>query len=198
MEQKAKKRSRQLKPIGTAKAVLVYILCAVLIGAMLVGNYFADAYRELITVYLSGSGTVSSEESEALCREIEREGMVLLKNDGALPLNSGAAISVFGQDSVDFVYGGAGSGSVDTSKAANLKEALEASGFSVNPTLWDFYSTGPGKDYRKTTPDETGAGTFAVNEVPYTLYNKDVIDSFASYRMPGTTTSPPGGTPMTS
>lgn len=176
-----KKQNHRLKPISTVKAVIAYIVCAALVVAMLVANYYADAYRELITVFLSGSGTVSSAESEALCKEIEQEGMVLLKNDGVLPLKEKAAISVFGQDSVDFVYGGAGSGAVDTSKAANLKEALEASGFSVNPTLWGFYSSGPGKDYRKSTPDETGDGTFAVNEVPYTLYSRDVIDSFATY-----------------
>ena len=175
------KEKRQIKPISTGKAVLIYIICAVLIAAMMVGNYFADAYRELITVYFSGSGTVSSEASETLCLEIEREGMVLLKNEGLLPLAEKSAISVFGQDSVDFVYGGAGSGSVDASRAANLKQALEAAGFSVNPTLWDFYAAGPGKSYRKTTPDETGAGQFAVNEVPVSLYTDEVKNSFALY-----------------
>ena len=82
---------------------------------------------------------------------------------------------------MDFVYGGAGSGSVDTSKAANLKQALEKSGFQVNPALWDFYLTGPGKDYRKSVPDETGKGDFAVNEVPAGVYTQSVKDSFAQY-----------------
>ena len=182
MKESGKKQPRQLKPIGTAKAVAIYVLCAALIVGMLVGNYFTDAYRELITVYLSGSGTVTTAESEALCLEIEEEGMVLLQNrDGALPLKSGAAVSVFGQDSVDFVYGGAGSGSVDTSKAATLKQALEKSGFQVNQALWDFYLTGPGKDYRKSVPDETGRGDFAVNEVPVSAYTQSVKDSFAQY-----------------
>ncbi len=182
MKESGKKQPRQLKPISTAKAVVIYVVCAALIVGMLVGNYFADTYRELITVYLSGSGTVTTAESEALCLEIEEEGMVLLQNkDGALPLKSGAAVSVFGQDSVDFVYGGAGSGSVDTSKAANLKQALEKSGFQVNPALWDFYLTGPGKDYRKSVPDETGKGDFAVNEVPAGVYTQSVKDSFAQY-----------------
>ncbi len=182
MKESGKKQPRQLKPISTAKAVAIYVLCAALIVGMLVGNYFTDAYRELITVYLSGSGTVTTAESEALCLEIEEEGLVLLQNrDGALPLKSGAAVSVFGQDSVDFVYGGAGSGSVDTSKAATLKQALEKSGFQVNQALWDFYLTGPGKDYRKSVPDETGRGDFAVNEVPVSAYTQSVKDSFAQY-----------------
>lgn len=45
----------------------------------------------------------------ALCRDIEREGMVLLKNtNNALPLPSGARVSLLSQNSVDLVYGGAG------------------------------------------------------------------------------------------
>ena len=93
MKESGKKQPRQLKPISTAKAVVIYVVCAALIVGMLVGNYFADTYRELITVYLSGSGTVTTAESEALCLEIEEEGMVLLQNkDGALPLKSGAGV----------------------------------------------------------------------------------------------------------
>ena len=43
--------------------------------------------------------------------------MVLLKNEDGLPLKEGAKVSFAGTDSVDFVYGGSGSGSVDTSLA---------------------------------------------------------------------------------
>ena len=61
----------------------------------------------------------------------------------------------------------------------NLKKGeMEASGFEVNETLWDFYDSGAGKDYRKSVPDETGAGEFAVNEVPASVYTDDVKDSF--------------------
>lgn len=170
------------KPMTVVKAVVTYVICGVLICAMLVGTYYADVYRDLITVYLSGSGTVTTDKSEDVCRRIEEEGMVLLKNeDAALPLASGAKISLFGQDSVDFVYGGAGSGSVDTTLAPNLKEAMENAGFTVNGTLWDFYETGAGKGYRKSVPDETGAGDFAINEVPADVYTDEVKKSFADY-----------------
>ena len=162
--------------------MVTYIVCGVLIVALAIGNYFAGLYRELITVYTSGSDVVTTDESAAVCQTIEEEGMVLLKNEGGLPLSEGAKISLLGQDTVDFVYGGSGSGSVDVSMALNLKEAMEASGFEVNETLWDFYDTGAGKDYRKTVPDETGAGEFAVNEVPADVYTDEVKDSFADYQ----------------
>lgn len=180
--EKEKKPKKARKPMTVPKAIVTYVICAVLICALLVGNYYADIYRDLITVYLSGSGTVTTDQSEEVCRTIEEEGMVLLKNeDAALPLKSGAKISLFGEDSVDFVYGGAGSGSVDTTLAPTLKEALEAAGFTVNETLWDFYETGAGKNYRKEVPDETGAGNFAVNEVPADVYTDEVKASFADY-----------------
>ena len=51
----------------------------------------------------------------------------------------------------------------------------------MNPTLTEFYTTGAGKDYRKTSTDAYGKGTFAVNEVPASAYTDDVEKSFASY-----------------
>lgn len=118
----------------------------------------------------------------ALCRDIEREGMVLLKNtDNALPLPSGARVSLFSQNSVDLVYGGAGAGSVDASAAPDLKTVLEAAGFAVNPVLWDFYSTGAGSAYRKEVPNLLGAGNFAAHEPPQSLFTQEVTDSLGDY-----------------
>lgn len=168
-------------PMTIPRAVVTYVICAVLIIALSVGNYFASVYRDLITVYTSGSGTVTTEHSEEVCQAVEEEGMVLLKNEDGLPLSSGAKISIFGQDSVDFVYGGSGSGSVDTSTAPTLRDAMEKAGFSVNEMLWDFYESGDGSGYRKSVPDETGSGEFAVNEVPVSVYTDEVKESFADY-----------------
>ncbi len=114
--------------------------------------------------------------------QIEREGMVLMKNENdALPLANGAKISLLSQNSVDLVYGGAGAGSIDTSQVDDLKTVLEENGFKVNPTLWDFYLTGEGAAYRKQVPDITGQGAFAANEVPMEVYTDDVIASMDDY-----------------
>lgn len=126
--------------------------------------------------------TAMAEASAKLCREIEQEGMVLLKNENqALPLAEGAKVSLLSQNSVDLVYGGAGAGSVDASKAADLKTALENGGFSVNPVLWDFYQTGAGASYRKEVPSITGAGNLAAHEVPQELYTDEIKQSFQEY-----------------
>ena len=175
------KTKKTKKPLTKAKAILIYALCLILTVGWLVGNYYAHLYSDLISVYLSGSGTVTTASSEEVCQKIEEEGMVLLKNDEALPLAKGAKLTLLGQDSIDFVYGGAGSGSVDTSIAPTLKDALEKSGFDINEKAWSFYTEGPGKDYRKSVPNEQGKGDFAVNEVPADKYTDDVIGSFKDY-----------------
>lgn len=111
------------------------------------------------------------ESAKQLGIEIQEEGSVLLKNDGALPLAQGAKVSLFSRSSVDVLYGGTGSGTIDSSVAPTLKAALEDAGFSVNPTLWDFYSSQTG--YERTLSD--------VAEVPVSEISGDVENSYSSY-----------------
>jgi beta-glucosidase len=191
------------KRISKVTASIVYVLCIAIVVGLVVGNYYAMKYQNLISVYLgqstqkivSAEGESSdyftsdfatSEERTAHLQEvgtkIEEEGIVLLKDENnALPLATGAKISVFGQDSVDPIYGGGGAGSVDATKAVNLKMAFEKVGFDLNKTLWDFYENGAGSSYRKTTPDVYGQGSFAVNEVPADVYTDAVKTSFSEY-----------------
>lgn len=102
-----------------------------------------------------------------ICQQLEEEGAVLLKNDNnALPLAEGSKISCFGQTSVDIVYGGTGSGAVDTSSVVSLREALEEAGFQVNPSLWAFYESGAGSEYRRTIKSMRFGGSYTIGEVP--------------------------------
>ncbi len=183
-------------------------LTAILTVAAIVGNIIANQYATTLNVALNASPTRSSrakyrrteyfkkgfasdEEREAyeaeLCATVEAEGAALLKNENnALPLASGAKVSLFGHGSVDLMYGGTGSGSVDTSKAPNLKEALEAQGIQVNQTLWDLYkSDSMMKNYSRITPaaisDTLEANTqYAVNEAPWSALSS-AESSFADY-----------------
>ena len=147
--------------------------------ALIVGTSIAYNYGSLIDVFLTRSEYQPAADTKQLCEDVVAEGLVLLKNkDKALPLSSSEKkVALYGQDSVDFVYGGSGSGAVDTSTALNLKQAFEEAGFTVNKTLWDFYESGPGKSYRKQTPDEAGHGDFAVNEVPQSVFTDEVKNS---------------------
>ena len=167
-------------------AVFLALVVILLTAATAVAIPLANNYAAMISMAL-GQSTVKTEggsnpqyyesaystedamafQAEEMCQELEREGMVLLKNENnALPLKQEAKVSLLGQNSVDLVYGGAGAGSVDTSKAGNLKEAMESAGFQVNQALWDFYETGAGSAYRKEVPSVTGQGNLAAHEVP--------------------------------
>ena len=194
-----------MKLLGKVARVIAGVFCAVMVFvcvlAFVVGNYAVGLFSQPLTMVLGANDyTVQNAAGEpryasayesadeqhdaaaALAREIEAEGIVLLANqDDALPLSKGAKVSVFGQDSVDFVYGGAGSGSIDASEAHTLREALEQAGLEVNPVLWDFYDTGAGSEYRKVVPDITGAGGFEVNEVPLDAYTDEVRASYDEY-----------------
>ncbi|MCD8203286.1 MAG: glycoside hydrolase family 3 C-terminal domain-containing protein, partial [Prevotella sp.] len=115
------------------------------------------------------------EDSEALqahedevCQNLEAEGAALLKNENnALPLSSGANVSLFSISSYDFMYGGTGSGEVDTSTATTLSDALTAEGFNVNSTLRKKYKT-LSSTYARVTADATGGYSkdYSVNEAP--------------------------------
>jgi beta-glucosidase len=117
-----------------------------------------------------------------LCYQVEAEGAaLLLNNDNALPLKSGAKVSTLSTSSINLVYGGTGSGNVDASKADNLKAALEKSGFEVNETLWNFYVE-LGLD-RSASAGESAvlAGQAGIAEAPMSAYTEEVKNSISEY-----------------
>ncbi|WP_062051542.1 glycoside hydrolase family 3 C-terminal domain-containing protein [Bacillus sp. JCM 19034] len=195
-----------MKNLSKPVAITIYVISFLLLVGLAVGNYYADKYSQIITTYLghSNSEIVDSDDADTINSEyyksdyqssdevheysaqvgqkIVEEGAVLLKNENdTLPLSAGDRISVLGQNSVDLIYGGGGSGSVDTSKAPDLLTVLNSSGFNVNETLWEFYDTGAGSSYRKELPDLYGEGDYAVNEVPLSDYTDDVMSSLEDY-----------------
>ena len=146
----------------------------VLSTALGIGTGIAYVYEGILNTFFSHSDYVATEAEKKCAKSIIEEGAVLLQNkDNALPLVNENKIAIFGQNSVDFVYGGSGSGTVDTSKVPTLKTALESEGFEVDNNLWNFYNSGKGKDYRKTFPNEAGVGSFNVNEVPVNVITSD-------------------------
>ena len=147
------KKKKNLKPISRIAAGIRYAACAAVGVGLVVGNLYAVKYKSLISVYLNQptqkivtakdektdyftSDFFSEEERKAHLEEVgtllEAEGIVLLENkDNALPLGENAKISVFGQDSVDPVYGGGGASTIDTSAALILKYCLYDSGVVI-------------------------------------------------------------------
>lgn len=121
--------------------------------------------------------------------EVEKEGIVLLKNENdALPLSGkDAHISVFGKNSVNIVYSGSGSASSNSSTAQRtLYESLEAAGISYNETLKSFYEdsgkSGKGRPENPAMTSGQRLPGFGTGETPMDSYTPDVVDSYAGYQ----------------
>ncbi len=96
-------------------------------------RYYESAYSSVEELKAAGN---------ALVREVESEGIVLLKNAAnTLPLAAGSKVSLVGLTALDPVYGGTGSGAVDASDAPNFVDVLEGAGYElVNKPLLTFYA----------------------------------------------------------
>lgn len=195
---------------GVRKWGILTAISAILLIAVIVGSTIAFRYTTTINVALDTStfkivkgdseedteyfkSDFKSEEErvayeEELCATIEAEGAALLKNENqALPLSSGAKVSLFGFGSANLMYGGTGSGAVDTESAPTLKDALTDNGIEINGALWDFYSSkDTAEKWGRKTPeaisDTLEANTqYAVNEAPWEEVKKAGESSFKEY-----------------
>ena len=95
-------------------------------------RYFESKYNSIAELKAAG---------EAKVREVEGEGIVLLKNDNnILPLKEGSDVALVGVTILDPVYGGTGSGAVDANGAANYYDVMTQAGYNVvDKELLDYY-----------------------------------------------------------
>lgn len=155
------------------------------VAAFVGGTFWELKNADENAVYFESDFSSVEEMNEyglKLCETVEAEGAVLLLNEnGALPLAEGASVSCFSNSSTNLVYGGTGSGNIDASTADNLKTALEKSGFKVNETLWNFYAEGEGSAYARPKGGMVSLASASVTEVPWSIYTDEVKNSVASY-----------------
>lgn len=67
----------------------------------------------------------STADSIALSREAAGEGMVLIENNGALPIQQGKTVAMFGCGQIRFQKGGGGSGDVNVQYVRNLLQGMQ-------------------------------------------------------------------------
>ena len=76
-----------------------------------------------------------------ITRQSSTEGMVLLKNDGVLPIRNLKTVALFGVNSYDFMSGGLGSGAVNVPYVVDMVEGLRNVGVKTTPLLTDIYQS---------------------------------------------------------
>jgi beta-glucosidase len=95
-------------------------------------------YQPALPLYETGRVTGSKEHIE-ISRQAAQEGMVLLKNDGTLPLNKDKKIALLGKAAVDYVKGGGGSGDVSCAYVHSLYDAFKERGVAMFEPVIDLY-----------------------------------------------------------
>ena len=129
----------------------------------------------------TGNGTLSdetNEEAAELAEEIMEDGIVLLKNESLLPLNETKKLNIFGWESINPAYGGAGSGGInDLYDIVSLNQGLENAGFSINQELVDFYN-----NYGADNPEMSiQKQSWTLPEPPVDTYSDELIKSAKEY-----------------
>lgn len=80
------------------------------------------------------------EAHAAVCRKVADEGVVLLKNEGALPFGPSGTTALLGVTSYAFIAGGTGSGDVHRPYVVDLQQGLADEGFTLEGVLDQFYT----------------------------------------------------------
>lgn len=89
-------------------------------------------------IYAAKSPEITEREIKhmALSRSLAGECVVLMENDGTLPLSGTGKIALYGNGARQTVKGGTGSGDVYTRTSVNIEQGLENAGFTVTTKGW--------------------------------------------------------------
>jgi beta-glucosidase len=204
---KAKNADRAKKPMSNKKFLWIWVpVLAVVTVITVVGNVALTVAGGWVASQL-GSGTytfTNSAESadwdteyytadydsiddvdaaaQALVEEISGAGIVLAKNEGgSLPLAAGASVTMLGRAAADPVFGGSGSGSVDTNSAVTARAGLENAGFQVNDQVFAAIEAYAAENPRGFIEmDRPDISTYTIGEMPVDQYEAQA-SSFAQY-----------------
>jgi len=80
--------------------------------------------------------TEREQRNRILARAAAEEGLVLLKNDGILPLNVGDPLALLGAGAALTIKGGMGSGDVNVRHSVSLYDGLDMAGVHITSKAW--------------------------------------------------------------
>ncbi len=174
----AVKVKKGLKHIVRWQAVLAFVAAITIVVNMIC---YGPMYSN-VSGFLNASKADLSEETVAQSKEtvkkVGQEGLVLVKNNGLLPLASETkALNVFGWDSTNPILGGTGSGASDSSTATGILQSLQDAGYETNKTLTDMYT-----EYRADRPViSMNAQDWTLPEPTVDAYTDTIMDEAKSF-----------------
>ena len=171
-----RRMSRDKRFLIRGEAVIAMVLAVVVCVNMICFGPMAT-----LIGLATGNGTLSdetNEEAAEVAEEIMEDGIVLLKNESLLPLNETKKLNIFGWESINPAYGGAGSGGInDLYDIVSLNQGLENAGFSINQELVDFYN-----NYGADNPEMSiQKQSWTLPEPPVDTYSDELIKSAKEY-----------------
>ena len=171
-----RRMSRGKKFLIRGEAVIAMVLAVVVCVNMICFGPMAT-----LIGLATGNGTLSdetNEEAAEVAEEIMEDGIVLLKNESLLPLNETKKLNIFGWESINPAYGGAGSGGInDLYDIVSLNQGLENAGFSINQELVNFYN-----NYGADNPEMSiQKQSWTLPEPPVDTYSDELIKSAKEY-----------------
>ena len=171
-----RRMSRDKRFLIRGEAVIAMVLAVVVCVNMICFGPMAT-----LIGLATGNGTLSdetNEEAAEVAEEIMEVGIVLLKNESLLPLNETKKLNIFGWESINPAYGGAGSGGInDLYDIVSLNQGLENAGFSINQELVDFYN-----NYGADNPEMSiQKQSWTLPEPPVDTYSDELIKSAKEY-----------------
>lgn len=171
-----RRTSRDKRFLIRGEAVIAMVLAVVVCVNMICFGPMAT-----LIGLATGNGTLSdetNEEAAEVAEEIMEDGIVLLKNESLLPLNETKKLNIFGWESINPAYGGAGSGGInDLYDIVSLNQGLENAGFSINQKLVDFYNNYGADDPEMSIQKQS----WTLPEPPVDTYSDELIKSAKEY-----------------
>lgn len=164
----------------------VVLIAAISVGDALFSRFKTDIIGQLCPPKVdTDAAQVSASEGKDLAEKIEGEGIVMVKNDGLLPMKKETVdnIALLGYGNVQWIYGGSGSGRVLSQEGdskwdsmTDLAKALKNYDIGINDDLLAYY-----RKYANVNHDINSLN-FNVDTNPYAFGLKDPDIDDQNYR----------------
>ena len=159
-------------------SALAFVLSVVLVANLVC---FGPLYNNISGALNATSVDLNEDteqQSKDTIKQVGEEGLVLVKNDGLLPLSEDVtSLNVFGWDSTNPLFGGVGSGSSDGSSAVGILQSLQDAGYQTNKELTKMYT-----DYRSDRPGiSMSAQDWTLPEPTVDYYTDEIMSDAKSF-----------------